>query len=67
MDIRAFDREGGALEIFAPDMASRLGPRIPKGIENGEWSFEVRRDGKKIGSETFRYEIRSRPIACEWR
>lgn len=69
LGIRALDVDGRPLQIFAPDMAPTLtglgsGPRIPKGIGEGEWSFDVLRDGEKIARETFHYEIRSRSLAC---
>lgn len=60
--IEAFDLEGEHLEI------SRFlhAPRMPEVTEEGNLSFDVLRDGEKIGSETLHYEIRSRPFACEW-
>lgn len=66
MAIRAFDESGNPLEILGPDMGWRYGPRIAKGIEEGEWSFDVLRGDERIGHETFRYRVRSRPIACQF-
>lgn len=65
LEIRAFDTANNPLEISGSDMASRFGPRIPKGIESGAWAFDVFRDGPKVGRESFHYEIRSRDIACD--
>ena len=67
MDIRAFDQSGRLLKISGRGMTSRLGPDIQEGVGYGSWSFAVIRDGTTIGSETLRYELESRPLACHWR
>ena len=66
--VRAYTREGGDLQTFADGRLHRRQwmPAIGTEPKEGSISFAVLSEGKRIGSETFRYEIQSRPFAWEW-
>ena len=67
--VRAFDPDGNKLDVWDPNqpylrsIPRHLTSPYPK---EGSWSFDVKRDGEVIGSETIHYKVRSRPLACGW-
>jgi len=71
LSARAYDSEGNALQIFSSDMVRTLpegeyGPSRQVVTNGSSWSFNVLRDGEKVGTENFQYDIRSRWTACGW-
>jgi hypothetical protein len=65
--IRAADSNGIALSIAAAGEVWQNGwsPEIRADSGSGEVSFQVLRGSEVIGNEALRYEIRTRPFACE--
>ena len=66
--VRARTPEGGHLQIFADGQLRKHQwmPGIRVEPKRGSISFDVLLEGEKIGSESFDYEIQSRPFACEY-
>jgi hypothetical protein len=67
--IRASDPDGNELVVWDPNQPYLFGfpPHLASPYpKEGSWSFDVRRDGEVIGSETIHYKVRSRPFACGW-
>jgi len=65
--VRARTTEGGHLQILANGrlLNHQWTPAIEVEPRQGSISFDVLSEGERIGSETFHYEIQSRPFACE--